>query len=107
MKLASRSKIGSTSVFLSLLLPLKAFPLEAIILSYSNEDSSKAKWIKKVITNKYHIPQLLIKDDLKENGFTCIPNRDSALHLCIDHNKELRIKHVDNEIISESFSIFN
>ncbi|MCK5072584.1 MAG: hypothetical protein KAQ98_04100 [Bacteriovoracaceae bacterium] len=94
-------KLSVTFLFISMFVNVHARP---IILITHKQNKTKANKIRQLITQKMHIPSILVTVDEKINP--CLKDRNAIMHLCVDKKNNMKTLQIKNKIIKRSFAIF-
>lgn len=76
---------------------------DIILVSY-NEDIEQAELIRKILIERIHIPNSLIRLSRLENP--CATDKQAAFHICVDASGEMIVLKRDDELARDAFSIF-
>jgi hypothetical protein len=75
-----------------------------IIIIEHIQNNETAQLVKKILMNKFQLPDRLITINLKTE--TCSIQNEAILHLCVLKNGELEIKKINKYVLKTAFNVF-
>jgi hypothetical protein len=78
--------------------------LDPILISYPKTRKDSALLTKKILIEKFYIPESLI--GLERTFWPCPDRPTFALHLCFPKEGDFQVRNIKKEVIQTSFSVF-
>jgi hypothetical protein len=75
-----------------------------IVLIENQSSKEEGEIVKKILNQKYKIPEELIK--LKDIESKCTNNTEAIIHLCIDRNGELNVERMNKFVVKNALEFF-